>query len=76
MNSLTPVFPDTGKPCPPLLTAEEVIRLLRIDAFTVKRPDITIQRLRDSGKLRAMQITRGFVYRLRDVMEFIEGGGA
>ena len=69
--NFTIYFPD-GKPCPPLLTEEETIRLLRLDTVDIADRAATLRRYRDSGTLRGTQISKRIFYRLEEVLRFLE----
>jgi len=66
------VFLSDGKPAPPLLTEAETIDLLRLRECGSTTPEYCLQRLRDSGQLTAVRITRRSAYRLRDVLDYVE----
>ena len=68
-----PVFLPGGTPAPPLLTEEEVILVLRLRECGCTKPEYTLQRLRDSGRLKAIRVTRRSSYRLQDVLAYLEG---
>ena len=63
-------FPD-GKPCPPVLTQDEVIQLLRLDTLNVRFPEQTLRRYRDQG-LKAIQLSKGVFFRLESVLGWLE----
>ena len=64
-------FPD-GRICPPIMTRDEVIELLRLREAGSTKPEYCLERLRNSGKLPAVRISKRSVYRLSDVLAFLE----
>lgn len=72
-NNQLPVafFPD-GRPVPVLLTESELIVLLRLDTVGISCPSETIKRYRDSGLLRATQISRKLFYKLDEILAFLD----
>ena len=60
------VLPDGSggfTPCPELLTEEEAIRFLRLDAIAVEDPASTLRYYRKKGLLRATQVGKCIRYR-------------
>ena len=60
------VLPDGNggfMPCPELLTEEEAIRFLRLDAIAVENPAGTLRYYRKKGLLRATQVGKCIRYR-------------
>jgi len=72
-NTHPPVvyFPD-GRVCPPLLTPEEAIMLLRIDCIDVQHPQDTLRRYREAGMLRATRIGLKLFFSLKELLDFID----
>jgi len=64
-------FPD-GRPCPPLLTPEEAVMLLRIDCIDVQHPQDTLRRYRESGLLRGTRIGLKIFFSLSELLAFID----
>jgi len=64
---ITPTVLPDGKggfvPCPELLTEEEAIRYLRLDAIKVEDPAGTLRYYRKKGLLRATQVGKSIRYR-------------
>lgn len=73
-NGRPAVLPD-GKggyePCPELLTEEEAIRYLRLDATGVKDPRQSLRFYRERG-LRGVRVGRCLRYRRVDLDAFLE----
>lgn len=65
-------FPGSSIPVPPVMTEEDVIRLLRLDETGTKHPGRTLESYRKKGLLRAVQVGRLLRYRLVDVLAFVE----
>ena len=63
---------DPPQPCPELLTAEEAVRYLRLDTVGIKDPQETLRRYRDSGRLRATQISKKLFYRRVELELFLQ----
>ncbi len=63
---------DPPQPCPELLTEEEAIRYLRLDTVKVARPSETLRRYRDTGLLRATQVSKRLFYRRTELDRFLE----
>lgn len=61
-------FLPNGQPAPAVLTAEELIELLRLDG---KNPERTLKYWRDEGQLQGVRLGRKVRYRLVDVQEFL-----
>ena len=68
----TAYFPDTGQPCPPLLTVDETVRLLRLDTINIDDREGVLFRYRQSGILRGTQVSKKIFYRLEEVLAFLE----
>ena len=62
------VEPD--RPCPFVMTAEEVIRFCRLEGL--KEPEDVLYQHRKAGRLHGFQIGRNIRYLLPDVMRFLE----
>jgi hypothetical protein len=60
-------FMPSGKPCPVVLTAGEVVELLRLDG----NGERTLKYYRDEGELVGFRLGRKVRYRLADVMAFL-----
>ena len=68
MNQHVVYFPgENPTPCPPILTAEEAAKLLRIDS---KNPQRTIEYYRSLGKIKGVRIGKQIHYRLDEVLRF------
>jgi hypothetical protein len=65
-----PTMPD-GTPAPSLLTEEEAIKFLRIDATGVRFPRDAFQRYRKSGQIVGKRIGRCVRYPVSEVMRFV-----
>ena len=72
MSCTSTVYMPNGKPAPVLLNEQELIHLLRLDEVDIKHPSETIKRYRETGRLRAVQISHRLFYRLESVLRFIE----
>jgi hypothetical protein len=59
----------SGKPAPYLMTHEELVEFLRIQ---VKFPRAAVERMRKVLGLKAVQVSRRVLFRLPDVLDFIE----
>lgn len=75
MTTLTTIFlPSTSdrpaEPAPFLLTEEETVRLLRLDA--IADPYSALKRYRDKGWLKATQMGRHVRFQLPDVLKCLE----
>lgn len=72
MNSVTeympPVFMPCGRPTPYLMTVNDLVEFLRLE---VRFPRDSIDRMREHG-LRACQVGRRVLFRLTDVLEFLD----
>lgn len=69
-NTVSTVLPDGNGgfvPCPELLTEQEAIRYLRLDANGCNNPKATLKYYRDQGILRAVQIGKKLVYPRREL---------
>lgn len=60
--------PDSA-PCPPILTALEVAKLLRIES---EDPERSVEYYRSQGKLHGFRVGRHIRYRLEEVMRFAQ----
>jgi hypothetical protein len=65
-----PHYMPDGSIMPELLTEEEAIKFLRLDAES--NPDRTLKFYRDKGQLRGVKIGRNFLYPQKEVLQFIE----
>lgn len=72
MNCSYPIFFPDGSVCPPVLTAKETVKLLRLDTVAVKDPESVLGRYRAAGRLKGLQLSKRVFYRLESVLEFIE----
>jgi len=63
-----PFLPD-GRPCPAVLTADELISLLRLDG---EHPGRCLKFWRDMGLLRGVRLGKTLRYRLADVLDFLD----
>lgn len=69
MNDVAQIaFMPNGKPCPVVMTAEEVVELLRLDNGDPLR---TLKYFRDEGLLVGFRLGRRIRYRLVDVLKFL-----
>ena len=69
-NSLIQIpYLPSGKPCPFVLTGDEVIELLRLDS---KSPERTLKYFRDNDLLKGFRLGRRVRYRLEDVIKFLQ----
>ncbi len=66
--AVQPYLPD-GRPAPYLLTEAELAEFFRL---TSKFPGQSIRRMRDVQGLRAVQVGRRVLFRLDDVLAWIE----
>jgi len=62
---------EPPQPCPDVLTEEEAIRYLRLDTVEIKDPGATLRRYRDSGLLRATQLSKRLFYRRVELERFL-----
>lgn len=62
------VFLPDGRPAPAVLTAAEVVSLLRLDG---KHPERTLKYYRDEGLLCGVRIGRKVRYPLSEIMRFL-----
>ena len=72
--ALTEVMPDGQggwQPVPSLMTEEEVIRFLRLDAEDGADPTQTLARYRNAGQLVAIKVGRWNRYRRADLEDFL-----
>lgn len=67
-NYCVEFLPD-GRPCPMVLTSDEVISLLRLDG---KHPERTLKYFRDAGMLHGVILGKKVRYRLQDIKTFLE----
>lgn len=69
-NSLIQIpYLSSGRPCPFVLTGDEVIEFLGLDGNNPKR---TLKFYRDEGLLIGFRLGHSLRYRLIDVLEFLE----
>ena len=69
----SPVLPGSPpQPCPELLTQEEAVRYLRLDATGVEDPGRTLRYYREQGFLRATQVGRRIRYRRVELDRLLE----
>lgn len=59
-------------PCPELLTEEEAIRYLRLDAVDIENPADTVRRYRKLGLIRGTQVGKCIRYRRCELDRFLE----
>lgn len=59
-------------PCPELLTEDEAIRYLRLDANGCNNPKATLKYYRDQGNLRGVQIGKKLVYPRKELDLMVE----
>ena len=69
--SLTSFFSD-GTPVPDLLTEQETIKFLRLDADGPKHPQMTLQHYRKEGLLRATRVGKKLRYLKSELLRFLE----
>lgn len=62
------LFLPDGRPAPMVLTATEVVKLLRLES---KNPLRTLKYYRDEGQLKGIIVGRKVRYRLIDVRRFL-----
>ncbi|MCQ3920634.1 MAG: hypothetical protein DPW13_06720 [Planctomycetes bacterium] len=70
-----PVLPDGNggfMPCPSLLSEEEAIRYLRLDATSVRDPRQSLRYYRQRGLLKATRVGRCLRYRRVELDRFLE----
>ena len=67
-GTLPIIFLPDGRPAPAVLTADETIELLRLDAQTGLR---TLKYYRDEGLLTGVRIGRKVRYPLSEVLRFL-----
>ena len=60
-------LPD-GRPCPAIMTAEEVARLLRLDG---DHPERCLKYWRDQHELKGIILGKKVRYRLQDILDFL-----
>ncbi len=58
--------------CPELLTEDEAIRYLRLDANGCNNPKATLKYYRDQGVLQAVQIGKKLVYPRKELDSMVE----
>ena len=69
------VLPDGNggfTPCPDLLTEDEAIRFLRLDAINAENPANTLRYYRNKGLLRATQVGKCIRYRRIELEKLLE----
>ncbi|MCA9280911.1 MAG: helix-turn-helix domain-containing protein [Phycisphaeraceae bacterium] len=69
-GKLVEVSPAT--PCPELLTEQEAIRYLRLDAIDIDNPEETLRRYRKSGLIRGTQVGKCVRYRRKELEAFLD----
>jgi hypothetical protein len=73
---MTPAVLPDGKggftACPELLTEEEAIRFLRLDAIAVEDPAGTLRYYRKKGLLRATQVSKCIRYRRVELEKLLD----
>lgn len=72
--ALTEAMPDGQggwQPVPVLMTEQEVVRFLRLDAEDGTDPAQTLARYRNAGQLVAIKVGRWNRYRRQDVEDFL-----
>lgn len=72
--ALAEVMPDGQggwQPVPSLMTEQEVIRFLRLEAGDDSDPTQTLARYRNAGQLVAIKVGRWNRYRRQDVEDFL-----
>lgn len=67
-QSFSIAFLPSGKPVPFVLTAEELIELLRLEGNS---PERTLKFWRDEGDLQGVRLGRKVRYRLVDIERFL-----
>ena len=71
---INPVLPDGNggfTPCPELLTEEEAIRYLRLDAGGSPKPIKTMEYYRNKDQIVAVQVGKVNRYRRQDLDDFL-----
>lgn len=63
---------EQPRPAPPLLTAGEVIQMLRLDVSGNRNPARTLKHYRAEGLLMGIRSGRSYVYPLSSVWRFIQ----
>jgi hypothetical protein len=64
-------MPDGSTHAPLVMTAQEVIELLRLDMIDTKHPDQSLERLRAQG-LKSIRLGKACRFYLGDVLEFLD----
>jgi hypothetical protein len=64
-------FMHDGSPAPEVMTKEEVIKFLRIDAQGTIEPNLTLKYYRDKHLLRGTQIGKSLRYTKQEVLNFL-----
>lgn len=72
MTTPQTIYQSDGTPAPFLMTEDELVKFLRLDQVSIQHPADTIRRYRDSGRLKGVQISKQILYRLPDVLEFLD----
>ncbi len=67
----TPCMP-TGVPAPYLMTADELLRFLRVDEQDLRFPEKFVENARKKYGLRAVQVGRCVYFKLDDVLKYLE----
>ena len=70
MDNLSPTicYLPSGRPCPAVMTTQEVIEFLRLDADKGKR---TLKYYRDEGQLIGIRLGRSIRYPLPEILRFL-----
>ena len=66
---LAVAFLPDGRPCPAVMTADEVGQFLRLDG---EHPGRCLKYWRDTGLLRGVRLGKTLRYRLVDVLDFLD----
>jgi len=66
------IYGADGQPVPFLMTEQELIHFLRLDHVQIQHPADTVRRYRDAGRLKGIQISKQILYRLPDVLDFLD----
>ena len=61
-----------GTPVPELLTEDEAIKFLRLDADGPQHPDLTLQYYRDKGQLKATRVGKKLRYQKTELLRFLD----
>ena len=70
--SPTACFMPDGRPVPELLTEQEAISFLRLDADGPKHPEQTLQYYRSEGLLRATKVGKRLRYTKSELLELLD----